>query len=178
MVDVRVGIQIAVLGVSYVALGIGYVPGLKMNRAAIALVSVALLVALGTLSLEQAWQAIDVNTIIFLLSMMVVNAYLAYGGFFKLALLYLLRFTRSPFGLLGLITIGTGILSAFFLNDTLALVSTPLILQLTRSLKLNPVPYLLAIAGATNIGSVATISGNPQIFWWGHFRASATANLP
>jgi Na+/H+ antiporter NhaD/arsenite permease-like protein len=169
MVDVRVGMQIAVLGVSYVTLGIGYVPGLKMNRATIALVSVALLVALGTLSLEQAWQAIDVNTIIFLLSMMVVNAYLAYGGFFKLALLYLLRFTRSPFGLLGLVTIGTGILSAFFLNDTLALVSTPLIMQLTRSLKLNPVPYLLAIAGATNIGSVATISGNPQNILVGSF---------
>lgn len=98
MADVLTGLQIAVLGVSYLGLDLGYIPGLRMNRATIALVGVALLVALGTLSLEQAWQAIDASTIIFLLSMMVVNAYLAYAGFFKLALLYLLRLIRSPPG--------------------------------------------------------------------------------
>jgi Na+/H+ antiporter NhaD/arsenite permease-like protein len=162
-------VQAAVLGVSYLALGLGYVPGWQMNRATIALVSAAILIALGTLTLDEAWQAIDANTIVFLLSMMVVNAYLSYAGFFQLALLYLLRFTRSPLGLLGLLTVGTGVLSAFFLNDTLALVSTPLTVQLTRSLKLNPVPYLLAIAGATNIGSVATLSGNPQNILVGSF---------
>jgi len=133
-----------------------------MNRATIALVSSAILIALGTLSLKAAWAAIDPATIVFLLSMMVVNAYLSCAGFFKLALLYLLRLTRSPLGLLWLLTIGTGVLSAFFLNDTLALVSTPLTLQLARALGLNPIPYLLAIAGATNIGSLATLSGNPQ----------------
>lgn len=163
---------------SYLALGVGYVPGWQMNRATIALVSAAILIALGTLTLDEAWQAIDANTIVFLLSMMVVNAYLSYAGFFQLALLYLLRFTRSPLGLLGLLTVGTGVLSAFFLNDTLALVSTPLTVQLTRSLKLNPVPYLLAIAGATNIGSVATLSGNPQNILVGSFSVSATARLP
>ncbi len=133
-----------------------------MNRATIALVSSAILIALGTLSLKAAWAAIDPATIVFLLSMMVVNAYLSCAGFFKLALLYLLRLTRSPLGLLWLLTIGTGVLSAFFLNDTLALVSTPLTLQLARALGLSPIPYLLAIAGATNIGSLATLSGNPQ----------------
>ncbi len=66
MADVLTGLQIAVLGFSYLGLGLGYIPGLRMNRATIALVGVALLVALGTLSLEQAWQAIDANTIIFL----------------------------------------------------------------------------------------------------------------
>lgn len=154
--------QILVLGLSYVGLGIGSVPGLRMNRATIALVGSAILIALGTVSLKAAWMAIDAATIIFLLSMMVINAYLAYAGFFKLALMRLLQLTRSPLGLLLLLTFGTGALSAVFLNDTLAIVSTPLTLQLTRSLKLNPVPYLLAIAGATNIGSLATISGNPQ----------------
>jgi len=133
-----------------------------MNRATISLVGSAILIALGTLTLKEAWGAIDAATIVFLLSMMVVNAYLSYAGFFKLALLYLLRLTRSPLGLLLLLTLGTGVLSAFFLNDTLALVSTPLTLQLARALGLNPIPYLLAIAGATNIGSLATLSGNPQ----------------
>jgi len=162
-------IQSTVLGVSYLAFGVGSIPGWQMNRATIALVSAAVLIGLGTLTLDEAWQAIDANTIVFLLSMMVVNAYLSYAGFFNLALLYVLRFTRSPLGLLGLLTVGTGVLSAFFLNDTLALVSTPLTVQLTRSLKLNPVPYLLAIAGATNIGSVATLSGNPQNILVGSF---------
>ncbi|WP_121970963.1 anion transporter [Leptolyngbya sp. BC1307] len=169
MIHAPIWVQAAVLGLSYLTLGLGYVPGLRMNRATIALVSAAVLVSLGTLSLDEAWQAIDADTIVFLLSMMVVNAYLSYAGFFKLALLYLLRLTCSPLGLLGLLTVGTGILSAFFLNDTLALVSTPLTLQLTRSLKLNPVPYLLAIAGATNIGSLATLSGNPQNILVGSF---------
>ncbi len=161
--------QVLVLGLSYVGLGLGYFPGLRMNRATIALVGSSLLITLGTLSLKDAWGAIDAATIIFLLSMMVVNAYLSYAGFFQLALLYLLRLTRSPFGLLLLLTLGTGVLSAVFLNDTLALVSTPLTLQLSRALGLNPIPYLLAIAGATNIGSLATLSGNPQNILVGSF---------
>jgi len=169
MIHVPNWAQAAVLGLSYIFLGIGYVPGLRMNRAAITLVSAAVLVAIGALSLDEAWQAIDADTIVFLLSMMVVNAHLSYAGAFELALLYLLRLTSSPLGLLGLLTVGTGVLSAFFLNDTLALVSTPLTMQLTRSLKLNPVPYLLAIAGATNIGSLATLSGNPQNILVGSF---------
>ncbi|TVQ09064.1 MAG: anion transporter [Leptolyngbya sp. DLM2.Bin27] len=172
-----------VLALSYLGLALGYVPGLRMNRATMALVSAAVLVALGTLSLDQAWAAIDANTIVFLLSMMVVNAYLSYAGFFGLALVQLLRLTRSPLGLLVLLTVGTGALSAVFLNDTLALVSTPLTLRLTRTLKLNPVPYLLAIAGATNLGSLATLSGNPQNILVGSFSgmgylAFAQALLP
>lgn len=74
--------QRMVLLLSYMALGLGYVPGLRMNRATIALVSTAVLIALGTITLAEAWAAIDPNTIVFLLSMMVVNAYLAYAGFF------------------------------------------------------------------------------------------------
>ncbi len=162
-------LQGLVLALSYVGLGLGYFPGLRMNRATIALVGSALLIALGTLNLEAAWMAIDPSTIVFLLSMMVVNAYLSYAGFFQLALVYLLRLTRSPLGLLVWLTLGTGVLSAFFLNDTLALISTPLTLQLTRALGLSPIPYLLAIAGATNIGSLATLSGNPQNILVGSF---------
>ncbi len=183
VLELQESIQRLVLGLSYIGFAVGYVPGLRMNRATIALTSSALLIALGTLSLPDAWQAIDPGTIIFLLSMMIVNAYLSYSGFFHLALLYLLRLTRSPFGLLVLLTVGTGFLSAFFLNDTLALVSTPLTLRLARSLGLNPIPYLLAIASATNIGSLATVSGNPQNILVGSFSgigylAFATALTP
>lgn len=151
-----------VLGLSYVGLGLGSLPRLRMNRATIALAGSALLIGLGTLSLQQAWEAIDPTTIVFLLSMMVVNASLSYGGAFQVALLGLIRASRSPFGLLIMLVFGSGLLSAFLLNDTLALVFTPLTLQVTTVLGLNPIPYLLGLAAATNLGSVATLSGNPQ----------------
>lgn len=162
-------LQYAILTVSYLGLALGYLPGLRMNRATIALAGSALLVGTGLLTLEDAWQAIDATTMLFLLSMMIVNASLSYAGFFRLALILLLRLTRSPFGLLAILTLGSGLLSALFLNDTIAIVFTPLTLGLTQALGLNPIPYLLALAAATNIGSVATISGNPQNILIGSF---------
>jgi Na+/H+ antiporter NhaD/arsenite permease-like protein len=169
VIDLQHLAQYLILGLSYLGLGLGYLPGLRMNRATIALVGSAFLIALGVLPLEEAWQSIDSSTVIFLLSMMVVNANLSYSGFFQLALVCLIRLTRSPFGLLIVLTFGSGILSAFFLNDTLAIVFTPLTLSLAQALELNPIPYLLAIAAATNIGSVATLSGNPQNILVGSF---------
>ncbi len=154
--------QYIVLGLTYLGLGLGYLPGLRMNRATITFVGAAGLIGLGSISLKEAWQAIDATTIIFLLSIMVVNAYLESAGFFQLALTVLVRYARSPFGLLITLTFISGLLSALFLNDTIALIFTPLTLGLTQALGLNPIPYLLALAGATNIGSVATLSGNPQ----------------
>ncbi len=163
------GLSWLVLGLSYVGLGLGSLPRLRMNRATIALVGSALLIGLGALSLRQAWEAIDPTTIVFLLSMMVVNASLSYGGAFQLALVGLIRVSRSPFGLLIMLVFGSGLLSAFLLNDTLALVFTPLTLQVTTVLGLNPIPYLLGLAAATNLGSVATLSGNPQNILIGSF---------
>ncbi|MBN3922909.1 anion transporter [Nostoc sp. NMS4] len=158
-----------IIGLTYIGLGLGYLPGLRMNRASIALVGASLLMAFGVLDLKEAWQAIDYKTLIFLFGMMVISTNLAYAGFFQLTLDTVTHFTRSPLGLLIVLTFGSGILSAFFLNDTIALILTPLVLGLTQTLKLNPIPYLLALAGATNLGSVATLSGNPQNILIGSF---------
>lgn len=155
-------VRCIVIGMAYIGLGLGSLPGLRMNRTSIAISGAALLMALGVLDLKQAWAAIDDQTLIFLFRMMIVSANLEAAGFFQLSLDYLMRHVRSPFGLMVAITFGSGILSALFLNDTIALILTPLVLGLTRSLNLNPIPYLLALAGATNCGSVATLSGNPQ----------------
>ncbi|MEO6863528.1 MAG: anion transporter [Microcoleus sp.] len=162
-------LRFIVIGLTYIGLGLGYLPGLRMNRASIAIVGSSLLMALGVLDLKEAWSAIDYKTLIFLFSMMVISANLAGSGFFQLAIDTVMRFTRSPFSLLIVLTLGSGILSAFFLNDTVALILTPLILGLTQALNLNPIPYLLALAGATNLGSVATLSGNPQNILIGSF---------
>lgn len=162
-------LRLLVIALTYIGLGLGYLPGLRMNRATISLVGAALLMALGVLDLRAAWGAIDYTTIIFLFGMMVVSANLGAAGFFQLVLDVLSRHIRSPFGLLVVLTCGGGILSALFLNDTIALILTPLVLSLTQSLKLNPIPYLLALAGAANLGSVATLSGNPQNILIGSF---------
>ncbi len=162
-------LRFIVIGLTYIGLGLGYLPGLRMNRASIAIVGASLMMALGVLDLKEAWDAIDYKTLIFLFSMMVIGANLAYSGFFQLTLDTIIRFAKSPLGLLVVLTFGSGILSAFFLNDTIALILTPLTLGLTQTLKLNPIPYLLALAGATNLGSVATLSGNPQNILIGSF---------
>jgi len=158
-----------VIIITYIGLGLGYLPGLRMNRATIAIVGAAFLMALGVLDLPAAWGAIDYKTLIFLFGMMLISANLAASGFFQLALDYTIRRIHSPFGLLVVLTFGSGILSALFLNDTIALILTPLVVGITQLLKLKPIPYLLALAGATNLGSVATLSGNPQNILIGSF---------
>lgn len=162
-------LQVIIIILSYIALALGYLPGLRLNRAAIALITTAFLIVTGNLTGKTAWIAIDGETIIFLLSMMIINGYLAYSGFFNLCLWYLQQFTLTPFSLIVLLTFATAFLSALFLNDTLVLITTPFILQITSHLGLNPIPYLLAIAAATNIGSLATLNGNPQNILVGSF---------
>ncbi|AEV15328.1 Transporter, arsenite-antimonite (ArsAB) efflux [Thermus sp. CCB_US3_UF1] len=155
-------LSLLVLSLTYLGLALGGLPGYRMNRAGVALVGASFLLLLGTLDLEAAWQALDAKTLVFLFGVMVLNAHLAYAGFFGLAAERLLGLARTPLALLVLLTLGAGGLSALFLNDTMALLLTPLVLALTRGLGLNPVPYLLALMGAVNTGSLLTPTGNPQ----------------
>lgn len=158
-----------VLFLTYVGLGLGYWPGYRMNRAAIALTGAALLIVLGVLNLQTAWAALDPNTLVFLFGVMLLNAHLGYAGFFQLVLNGLVHLAKTPLGLLVWLSLATGVLSALFLNDTIAILFTPLVLSMTATLKLPPIPYLLALAGASNLGSVATLTGNPQNILVGSF---------
>jgi Na+/H+ antiporter NhaD/arsenite permease-like protein len=155
-------LRYGVVGLAYLGLALGHLPGLRLNRANLALVAPVLLIGLGVLDLRTAWRSLDHETLVFLFSMMLVNANLAAAGFFPLVLSALLRWVHSPLGLIVAITGLSGGLSALFLNDTVALVMTPLVVGLAQTLGLNPLPYLLALAGGCNLGSVATLSGNPQ----------------
>ncbi|MBO0736273.1 MAG: anion transporter [Alphaproteobacteria bacterium] len=152
----------AVFVSSYTALAIGRVPGLALDRAGVALVGAALMVACGALPLDEAYKAIDLDTLTLLLGMMIVVAHLRFSGFFALAGGWIIRRARTPMMLLLAITVIAGTFSAFLVNDAICLALTPLVLDLTRSLKRNPAPYLLAVAMGSNIGSTATITGNPQ----------------
>ncbi len=156
-------LAVAILAaITLVGVAIGRYPALKMNRATIALVGAVLMVAFGFLPLEAAYRAVDWNTILLLFGMMILNVNLRIAGFFHLINSHVIRFARTPRRLLALIVFVSGTLSAIFLNDTIVLVFTPLVLDLTASLKRNPLPYLVGLVTAANIGSVATITGNPQ----------------
>jgi Na+/H+ antiporter NhaD/arsenite permease-like protein len=133
-----------------------------MNRATIALVGAIALVLIGALSFRAAVAALDADTLVLLFSMMVLNVHLRLAGFFHAVGAFVLSHARSPRTLLALIMLASAVLSALFLNDTIVLMFTPLVLHVTTTLKRDPVPYLIGLVTAANIGSTATITGNPQ----------------
>lgn len=151
-----------IASLTLVGVAIGRLPALKMNRATIALVGATLLVVIGALGLEDAFRAVDWNTILLLFGMMVLNVNLRAAGFFQIVTSRVLRLARTPRRLLALLLAVSGGLSALFLNDTIVLVFTPLVLEMAAALRRNPLPYLVGLVTAANIGSVATITGNPQ----------------
>ena len=154
---------------SYLALAIGRIPGLSIDRAGVALVGAGLMVAAGVLPPEEAYRAIDLDTITLLLGMMIVVANLRLSGFFALATSWIVDRTKRPWILLCAIVATSGAFSAFLVNDAICLVLAPLVLDLTKRMGRRPVPYLLAVAMASNAGSVATITGNPQNMLIGSF---------
>lgn len=155
-------LAIAIFLATYLFIAIGKLPGYHLDRAGAALLGACLMVWLGVLSLDEAFDAIDFDTIALLLGMMIVVANLRLSGFFQLINEWVVPRTRYPLVLLTAIVFLAGVLSAFLVNDTICLVMTPLVLDMTLRLKRNPIPYLLAVALASNVGSVATITGNPQ----------------
>lgn len=152
----------AIITVTYIGIAIGSIPILRVNRTTIALIGIGLLLGLGLLQFKQISSLLEINTLVLLFGMMIINANLQLAGFFRLAGTFILRWTKSPRTLLALEILIAGILSALFLNDTICLMLTPLILDITDTAKRNPIPYLIALATASNIGSVATLTGNPQ----------------
>jgi Na+/H+ antiporter NhaD/arsenite permease-like protein len=120
------------------------------------------MVASGAPPLEGAYKAIDGDTITLLLGIMIVVASLRLSGFFAVANAWVIAHARRPLILLGAIVATSGAFSAFLVNDAICLALTPLVLELTLALGRRPAPYLLAVAMASNVGSTATITGNPQ----------------
>ena len=147
---------------TFIGIAIGRYPIIKSNRTTIALMGVALLIAFGQVRFEDLPDYLDFDTLILLFSMMIINANLKLAGFFTMAGRVMVRMARSPRVFLALEIFVIGVLSALFLNDTICLMFAPFIINLTDSLKRNPLPYLVALATASNIGSVATPTGNPQ----------------
>jgi Na+/H+ antiporter NhaD/arsenite permease-like protein len=152
----------AIFVLTYAGVTLGRIPGLRLDRAGVALTGAALMMAVGALSPQEAYRAVDLDTIVLLLGMMIVVAHLKLSGFFRLVAGWALTRAHSARLLLVAVVLTAGIFSAFLVNDAVCLVMAPLVIEVTRTLRRDPVPYLLALAMAANVGSTATITGNPQ----------------
>ena len=160
---------ILIFAITYLVLAIGRLPGFRIDRTGAAIIGASFMVGVNALTLDEAYRAINFDTIILLFGMMIVVANLRLSGFFDLVAERVAERAHSPALLLVAIVAVAGLFSAFFVNDTMCLVLTPLVLEIAESLRRNPVPYLLAVAMAANIGSAATITGNPQNMMIGSF---------
>ncbi|MFT3817450.1 MAG: anion transporter [Rubrivivax sp.] len=153
---------LAVFGVVYLGMILGGLPRLHLDRTGVALLGAIAIVGAGELTPEQAAQAIHLPTILLLFSFMVISAQMRLGGFYGAVTRRLAALPLPPAAWLGLVIAVGGALSAVFTNDIVCLAMAPVLADACLRRKLDPVPYLLALACASNIGSAATLIGNPQ----------------
>jgi len=154
---------------TYLVLTIGRLPWFRIDRTGAAIIGASLMIAFRVLTMDEAIRSVNFETLILLFGMMIVVANLRLSGFFAMVSAWVVEHTHHPLALLAAIVLVSGVLSAFFVNDTMCLVLTPLVLDIVTRLRRNPIPYLLAVAMAANIGSAATITGNPQNMMIGAF---------
>jgi Na+/H+ antiporter NhaD/arsenite permease-like protein len=150
-----------VFAISYLVFALGKLPGMKIDRPGMAIIGAVLMVAFRIVPAADALRFIDFGTLVLLFSMMLVVGYLHLTGFFEWITEQVVS-RLKPHHLLPTIIFITGVLSSFFVNDIICLVMTPFALLATRRMGMKPLPYLLAVATSANIGSVASITGNPQ----------------
>jgi Na+/H+ antiporter NhaD/arsenite permease-like protein len=151
----------AIFFASYFVFALGKFPGLKIDRPGAAFIGGVLMVAFRVLPPGQTLSAIDFPTVVLLFSMMLLLGYLHLAGFFDFIAGRIVSDIEPRHLLPGIIFLA-GTLSAFFVNDIICLAMAPFAITAAKRMGLKPVPYLLAVATASNIGSVASITGNPQ----------------
>lgn len=155
-------IGIAIFAVTYVLVSARRLGWLRLDRPAGALVGAVACVAAGALGPDDALRAIDGRTMILLFGMMGMGAFLGVDGFFDRAAVALAGWAKSPQRLLAVIVWSCGGLAALVTNDAVCVLAAPLVVELIKRHRLPPLPFLLAVATASNTGSVATLVGNPQ----------------
>jgi len=166
--DARLLAAYVIFVASYAVFALGKFPGLKIDRPGAAIVGAVAMVGFRILAPGDSLKFIDFSTLVLLFSMMLIVGNLHLVGFFEWNAEMVLRRLR-PSHLLPAVIFTSGFLSAFFVNDIVCLVMVPFVVSITRRMRLSPLPYLLAVATASNIGSVATITGNPQNMLIGSF---------
>lgn len=158
-------IGLTIFALTYVGIAIGRFPRLALDRTGIALLGAILMVVTHSVGLNQAISSISFSTLILLFGLMLLSAQYELGGFYNLLALKSTQKEVSPGQFAGLLIFSSGFLSALLSNDVICMALTPVVLDITISRRWNPVPFILALACASNIGSAMTIIGNPQIMF-------------
>jgi Na+/H+ antiporter NhaD/arsenite permease-like protein len=153
---------LAVFAVVYAGMILGGLPFLQLDRTGVALLGAIAIVGLGVLTPEAAAQSIHLPTLLLLFSFMVISAQMRLGGFYTRVTLLIAELRVSPPVLLATVIGVVGVLSAVFSNDVICLAIAPVLADACLARRLDPVPYLLGLACAANVGSAATLIGNPQ----------------
>jgi Na+/H+ antiporter NhaD/arsenite permease-like protein len=153
---------VAIFGVVYLGMFLGGLPRLKLDRSGVALLGAIAVIAFTGASAEDAAQAVDLPTIVLLFAFMVLSAQMRLGGFYTAVTRRVAALPLPRSGLLAVLIVVAGALSAVFSNDIVCLAMTPVVARLCLQRGLNPLPFLIGLACAANIGSAATLIGNPQ----------------
>ncbi|MGE3309504.1 MAG: SLC13 family permease [Limisphaerales bacterium] len=158
----RAGAAIAIFSVTYLLISGRRLKVLPLNRPAAALLGAVLMVVCGVMTPDQVYRAVDHDTLVLLLGMSLLAAYLDMAGFFGWTADRVLRLSGTPVRLMFALTMTSGLLSALLVNDTVCLMLTPMVVAVVVRGRLPLAPYLLTLAMSANIGSVCTLVGNPQ----------------
>ena len=153
---------LVIFGLTYLGMALGRFPGLRLDRSGIAILGAIAIYAFGLSPAERILPAIDFPTLLILFTLMLISGKLGVSGFYDWCAVRIGLAEVSPPALLLLVVVVTGGLSALLTNDVVVFALTPLLCQGIRQRGLDPRPYLIALAGASNAGSAATIIGNPQ----------------
>src|SRR6266536_275948 len=146
----------------YLGMILGGLPFLQLDRTGVALLGAIALISVDAVSIQEAAEAVHLPTIILFFSFMVLSAQMRLGGFYDWVTRRLAGLALAPPLLLAVLMGAVAALSAVFSNDIVCLAVAPVLIRACEKRGLAPVPYRLALACAANIGSAATLIGNPQ----------------
>ena len=153
---------LAIFTITYVGMAVGHVPGLKLNRVGIALLGAIAMIIFGNVSTNDVVAWINWPTIFLLFGFFVISAQLRLSGFYDLVAGGISARLGHPARFLLVLMLVTGGLSAFLNHDIVCYVFAPIVGTALLRQQLNPIPYLIALAIASNLGAAATLIGNPQ----------------
>lgn len=146
----------------YIAMGVGKIPGFKVDRTGAAVVGAMAMLAVGTLNAQAAWDAINYKTVGLLFGLMVISGAFSVSGFYAWTAQKVATLKLGPSALLAVFIVVSGLLSSLLTNDVVVVAMTPLLVSITLARGLNPIPFLLGFCFAANTGSVGTLIGSPQ----------------
>ena len=154
--------DLIIFALTYVGLALGTIPGTRLDRSSIAMIGAIAVLLFHRMSFSAAMGQIDFGTLALLISLMVISAQLRLAGFYHFVVNKIISAADRPWILLIAVMGTAALLSALFANDVICLIFAPVIIAAFKRAGRDPIPYLMALATAANIGSAATIIGNPQ----------------